>query len=78
MCSHRQPRRCTMKRSPSSGDDTRMVYTTTIERTVYRFADLKELMAKATPQRSGTNWPASPPTVRSSACPRRWHWPTCR
>jgi ethanolamine ammonia-lyase large subunit len=30
-----------------------MVYTTTIERTVYRFADLKELMAKATPQRSG-------------------------
>ncbi|MGJ4887862.1 ethanolamine ammonia-lyase subunit EutB [Bradyrhizobium sp. HKCCYLRH3099] len=30
-----------------------MAYSTTIERTVYRFADLKELMAKATPQRSG-------------------------
>lgn len=30
-----------------------MSYTTTIERTVFRFADLKELLAKATPERSG-------------------------
>jgi ethanolamine ammonia-lyase large subunit len=30
-----------------------MAYTRTVEQTVYRFSDLKELMAKATPQRSG-------------------------
>ncbi|MBA8853581.1 ethanolamine ammonia-lyase large subunit [Ochrobactrum intermedium] len=30
-----------------------MSYTTTIERTTFRFADLKELLAKATPERSG-------------------------
>lgn len=30
-----------------------MVYTSTVERTVHRFSDLKELLAKATPQRSG-------------------------
>ncbi len=30
-----------------------MVYTKTVEQTVYRFSDLKELMAKATPRRSG-------------------------
>lgn len=30
-----------------------MVYTSTVAQTVHRFSDLKELMAKATPQRSG-------------------------
>ncbi|MDX3925796.1 MAG: ethanolamine ammonia-lyase subunit EutB [Shinella sp.] len=30
-----------------------MPYVTTIERTVFRFADLKDLLAKATPERSG-------------------------
>ncbi|MBR0740654.1 ethanolamine ammonia-lyase subunit EutB [Bradyrhizobium liaoningense] len=30
-----------------------MVYTSTVEQTVHRFSDLKELLAKATPQRSG-------------------------
>lgn len=30
-----------------------MAYTRTVEHTVYRFSDLKQLMAKATPQRSG-------------------------
>jgi ethanolamine ammonia-lyase large subunit len=30
-----------------------MAYIRTVEQTVYRFSDLKELMAKATPQRSG-------------------------
>src|ERR1700733_4752983 len=30
-----------------------MPYTTTIEHTVFRFNDLKDLMAKATPERSG-------------------------
>lgn len=30
-----------------------MVYTSTVEQTVYRFSDLKELLAKATPLRSG-------------------------
>ena len=30
-----------------------MVYTSTVEQTVHRFSDLRELLAKATPQRSG-------------------------
>src|SRR5260370_41559412 len=30
-----------------------MPYTTTIEQTVFRFTDLRDLMAKATPERSG-------------------------
>ena len=30
-----------------------MPYTTTIENTVFRFGDLKDLLAKATPERSG-------------------------
>jgi ethanolamine ammonia-lyase large subunit len=30
-----------------------MPYTTTIEHTVFRFTDLRDLMAKATPERSG-------------------------
>jgi ethanolamine ammonia-lyase large subunit len=33
--------------------DARMSYATTIEQTVFRFDDLKDLMAKATPERSG-------------------------
>jgi ethanolamine ammonia-lyase large subunit len=30
-----------------------MAYSTTIERTLFRFRDLKDLLAKATPERSG-------------------------
>lgn len=43
----------------------------------YRFDSLKDLMAKASPARSGIFWPRSPRSTMVSAWPRKWPWPTC-
>lgn len=44
----------------------------------YRFENLKEVMAKASPARSGTFWPASPRSMTANVWPRKWLWPTFR
>jgi ethanolamine ammonia-lyase large subunit len=47
-----------------------MAYATSIQRTRFRFADLKELLAKATPERSGdqlTGLAAEGPVERLAA-----------
>jgi ethanolamine ammonia-lyase large subunit len=54
-----------------------MPYKTTIEGTVFRFDDLKELMAKATPERSGDQLAGIAATGRWSGWRRRWRWPIC-
>ena len=40
-----------------------MVYRHTIDATSYVFADLRELLAKATPPRRAIAWRGSPPTA---------------
>ena len=42
-----------------------MVYRQAIDATSYVFDDLRDLLAKATPPRSGDRWPASPPKAPS-------------
>ena len=38
---------------------------------------LRELLAKASPLRSGDVWPVSRPRMRKSASGPRWPWPMC-
>ncbi len=40
----------------------------------YRFDSLKDVMAKASPARSGTSSPVSPPRMTVSVWRRRWRW----
>jgi ethanolamine ammonia-lyase large subunit len=44
----------------------------------YRFDSLKDVMAKASPARSGDFWPALPRKTMANASRRKWHWPTSR
>lgn len=50
----------------------------TVGAQTYRFDSLKDVMAKASPARSGTSWPASPRSTMASGWPRKWRWPTSR
>ena len=51
----------------------------TIRNRRYVFRDLKDLMAKATPLRSGDVLAGvAPRKHRKSALPPRWCWPMCR
>lgn len=44
----------------------------------YRFDSLKDVMAKASPARSGDFLAASRRATTASGSPRRWPWPTSR
>ena len=55
-----------------------MPYQTTVGAQVYRFADLKTLLAKASPARSGDYLAGSPPPPMKNAWPPSWPWPRCR
>ncbi len=44
----------------------------------FQFADLKQLLAKATPAPPATSWPGLPPTPACNAWPRRWRLPIYR
>ncbi len=55
-----------------------MAYATTIEGTRFTFPDLRRLLAKATPERSGDQLAGLCATGRWSAWPRRSRWRTCR
>jgi hypothetical protein len=55
-----------------------MAFTHTVGVRRHVFADLRTLLAKASPARSGDAWRASPPPARKSGWRRVWRWRTCR
>lgn len=55
-------------------EDTVATFAHSVGAQTYRFASLKEVMAKASPARSGDFWPASPPSTMASVWPRKWPW----
>ena len=55
-----------------------MGYSHTVGGITYSFSSLKELLAKATPARSGDYLAGSPPATTRSASRRKWRSPTCR
>ena len=55
-----------------------MSYTETIGPRTYRFADLKTLLAKASPLRSGDQLAGVAAAAKRSASPRRSRWRACR
>ncbi len=53
-------------------------FTHSVGAQTYRFDSLKDVMAKASPARSGTSWLALPRSTTVNAWPRKWRWPTFR